>query len=344
MNYRKFLLPAILRRLFCLCLITFISSSAFTQSAPLRVPLKVSQASLPITIGVPISEAAELRSTAKLTLLDPSGNAVALQTRVLARWRGTAKDESKALKWVLLDFTPKVAGNYTLTDAGVAAPLGSSIAITQTTDKISVASTQVRMEFARKGNALMSSFKLDSVEQLTAPVTVQGLFPRSAMVVLTPTSSDTLTVNETSLLTPGMQVRFEHSATIKWPVEKTWTSVWSADTQLRGNHRYLLDEGTPQQEELLCTKAEYGTLKLAAPLKFSHPAGAKLRDLTVEQETATIKSINGQSITFTEPLKQTHITNDCLRADNSVPATALAMVENTIVEEANALQIGRAHV
>ncbi len=339
MNYRTILLPAVLRRLFCLCLISFAASSAFAQNAPLRVPLKVSQATLPITIGVPLGEAADLRSTARLTLLDPNGNAVALQSRVLARWRGTAKDESKALKWVLLDFTPKVAGDYTLTNSGVAAPQGSSIAITQTTDKISVAAAQVRMDFARKGMALVPSFKLDGVEQLTAPVTVQGLFPRSAIVVLTPTASDTLTVNETSLLTPGTQVRFEHCATLKWPVEKTWTSVWSADIQLRGNHRYLLDEGTPQQEELLCTAAEYGTLKLNAPLKFSHPAGAKLRDLTVEQEVATIKSINGQSLTFTEPLKQDHVTNDCLRAANLAPARAFATVENTSVEEANALRV-----
>ncbi len=339
MNYRNILLPAILRRLLCLCFITFLSSSAVAQNAPLRVPLKVSQATLPITLGVPMSEAADLRSTARLTLLDPNGNAVALQTRVLARWRGTAKDESKVLKWVLLDFTPKVAGNYTLTDAGIAAPQSAPLVITQSTDKISVTSSHVRLDFARKGNALVPSFKLDSVEQLTAPVTVQGLFPRSAMVVFKPTSSDTLTVNETSLLTPGIQMRFEHSATIKWPVEKGWTSVWSSDQQLRGNHRYLLDEGTPQQEELLCTEADYGTLKLNAPLKFNHLAGAKLRDLTVEQEVATIKSINGQSLTFTEPLKQTHVTNDCLRADNVAPATAFATVENTIVEEANALRV-----
>ncbi len=339
MNYRSILLPAILRRLFSLCLLTLFSSFAGAQTAPLRVPLKVSQAGLPLTMGVPLSEAAELRSTAPLTLLDPSGNAVALQTRVLARWRGTVKDESKAIKWVLLDFTPKVTGNYTLTDVGGAAPQSAPLAITQTADKISVASPSVRLELARQGNALVSSFKLDHAEQLTAPVTVQGLFPRSAMVVLTPTSSDTLTVNETSLLTPGTAMRFEHCATLKWPVEKNWTSVWSSDQQLRGNHRYLLDEGTPQQEELLCTEADYGALKLAAPLKFNHPAGAKLRDLTVEQETATIKSIQGQRVTFTEPLKQNHVTNDCLRADNVAPATAWATVESAIVEEANALRV-----
>ncbi len=339
MNYQSIQLPANLQRLFCFCVIAFFSFSTLAQAAPLRVPLQVSQAALPLTIGVPLGEAADLRSTAKLILLDPNGNSVALQTRVLARWHGIAKDESKALKWVLLDFTPNRTGTYTLTNTGVAAPQAAPISITPSTDKISVASSQVRLEFGRKGSALLSSFKLNNAEQLTAPVTVQGVFPRSAIVVLTPTSSDTLTVNETSLLTPGTQMRFTHSATLKWAVEKNWTSVWSADAQLRGNHRYLLDEGTPEQEELLCTEADYGTLKLAGPLKFNHPAGAKLRDLTVEQEVATIKSINGQNLTFTEPLKQNHVTNDCLSADNSAPATALATVDSTVVEEANALRV-----
>lgn len=339
MNYRKIPFPACTRGLYSLCCFAFLSLIAFSQSTPLRVPLNITQASLPITIGVPISEATALRSAAKLTLLDPNGNAVALQTRVLARWRGTAKDESKALKWVLLDFTPKVPGTFILTDSGLIAPQIAPLVVTQTNEKISLVSARLQMDFARQGSALVSSFKLDNAEQLKAPVTVQGVFPRSAIVVLNPTSSDTLTVNETSLLQPGSQVRFEHCATIKWPVEKGWTSVWSSDQQLRGNHRYLLDEGTPQAEELLCTEADYGTLKLAAPLKFNHPAGAKLRDLTVEQETATIKSINGQGLTFTEPLKQAHVTNDCLRADNAAPANAYATVESTVVEEANALRV-----
>ncbi len=338
MNYRIVLLAAA-RRLLCLCFLVLLSVAAFAQNAPLRVPLNVTQAALPITIGVPISEAAALRSTAKLTLLDPSGNAVALQTRVLARWRGPAPDERRALKWVLLDFTPKVPGTYILTNAGLAAPHSTPLGITQSADKISVASSLVRLEFARQGTALVPSFKLDNLEQLTAPITVQGAFPRSAIVVLNPTASDALTVNDTSLLSPGAQVRFEHCATLKWAVEKGWTSVWSSDQQLRGNHRYLLDEGTPQQEELLCTEADYGTLKLAAPLKFNHSAGAKLRDLTVEQAVATIKSVNGQSLTFTEPLKQNHVANDCLRVDNAAPATAYATVENAVVEEANALRV-----
>jgi uncharacterized protein (TIGR03437 family) len=337
MNYRHFLPPSAFLRLICLFLLVLVSVRA--QPVELRVPLRVSHAALPITMGVPLSEAADVRSLTTLTLLDPNGNAVALQTRVLARWRASVKDERKAIKWVLLDFTPKVAGNYVLTNSGSAAPQLAPLTINHAADKITVTSARVNIEFARSGTALIPSFKLDNAEQLTAPVTVQGQFPRSAIVVLTPTSSDTLTVNETRLLTPGTQVRFEHGATLRWPVEKGWTAVWSSDQQLRGNHRYLLDEGTPQQEELLVTEADYGTLKLNAPLKFNHPAGAKLRDLTVEQAVATVKTVNGQSLTFTEPLKQNHVANDFLQTVNAAPATAYATVTNAVVEEANALRV-----
>ncbi|MFN7926685.1 MAG: hypothetical protein U0Y68_01875 [Blastocatellia bacterium] len=338
MNYRKTFSPKVSLRLITFFVCCFLST-VLAQAQNLRVPLQVAQAGLPVTVGVPLSEAAALRTTAKLSLLDPSGNAVALQTRVLARWQGLAKDDTKAIKWLLLDFTPKVAGTYALTDKGAAAPATTPINVLQATDKISLTAARIKLDVARAGTSLVSSFKIDNAEQLAAPLSVQGLFPRSAIVVIPPTSSDTLTVNETSLLTPGLQMHFEHSATLRWAVEAGWTSVWSGDQQLRGNHRYLLDEGTPQQEELLVSEADYGTLKLTAPLKFNHPAGTKLRDLTVEQEVVTIKSVNGQNLTFTAPLAQAHVANDCLRATTALPANAFATVESAVVEEANTLRV-----
>lgn len=339
MNYRKLSPPLISLRSFALFVCCFLTLLAHAQTTSLRAPLQVSQAGRPVTIGVPLGEAAALYTTAKLSLLAPNGNPVALQTRVLARWQGQAQDETRAIKWVLLDFTPPTTGTYLLTDSGAAAPAITPIRVQSATDKITLSTTRLNLAIARTGTALVTSFQLDNAEQLAAPMSVQGRFPRSAIVVLQPTASDKLTVNETSLLTPGLKMRFEHCATIKWPVEKGWSAVWSQDQQLRGNHRYLLDEGTPQQEELLVTEADYGTLKLATPLKFNHPAGAKLRDLTVEQEVATIKSIQGQTITFTEPLAQNHVANDLLRADTAPPATALANVESAVVEEANALRV-----
>lgn len=339
MNYRKSFSPVVTGLCLCFLTLNLFPSLAVAQQPTLRVPLQVSQAGLSVTVGIPLSEAVDIHTTGKLTLLAPDGNVIASQTRVLARWRGLVKDETAAIKWLLLDFTPKTAGTYVLMNSGLASPASSAISVTQTADKISLASSQVKIELARTGTALVSSLKIDNNEQLSAALTVQGLFSRSALVVTTPTASDTLTVNETSLLSPGMKMRFEHCATLKWPVEKGWSSVWSQDQQLRGNHRYLLDENTPQQEELLVPETDYGTLKLSTPLKFNHPAGAKLRDLTVEQEVATIKSISGQTITFTEPLAQNHVTNDCLRADTLPPASAYANIENAIVEEANALRV-----
>ena len=318
---------------------TALSCAVFAQKNELSVPLKVSRVGLPITIGVPLSEAANVHNASQLTLLAPGGSAVPAQIRVTSRWQGIVADEMKAIKWVLLDFAPKVAGNYFLTDSGVQVAPASSLTVNQLSDKISVTSARLKIDFATSGSNLAASYKLDNVEQLSAPLSLQGLFPRSAIVVLNPTSSETLTVNETSLFAPGMQVHFEHLATLKWAVEKDWKAVWSADQQLQGNHRYLLDESTPQQEELIVTTTDYGTLNLTAPLKFNHPAGAKLRDLTIEKEIATIKSVASQSLTFTEPLKQAHAISDCLSADNVVPAQAFAAIEKTSVEEANALRV-----
>ncbi len=337
-NRKKHSSPLITRLLF-FALIVFAVSPAIAQSSALRVTLQVTQGSLPITIGVPFSEPADIRTIAQLTLLDPNGNAIPLQARVLARWRGKTDDETKPIKWALLDFTPKVAGQFTLTDATSAAPAITPLSITQVADKISVASSRLKIEFGRNGANLINNFKMDNIEQFAAPLSVQGLFPHSAMVVAQPTGTDALIVNDPTLLTPGTKVQFEHTATLKWTVEKTWSSIWSSDYLLQGNRRYLLDEGTPQQEEVFVTEASYGTLKLSAPLQLTHNAGAKLRDLTMEQETATIKSTVGQTLTFTAPLKQQHTINDCLRVISLAPLTATASVEKAVVEEANALRV-----
>lgn len=314
-------------------------STAYAQKAALQIPIKVTQSGLPVTIGVPLSEASAVYSTINLVLLDPAGSATPAQARVLARWRGAADDSSKPLKWVLLDFAPPVVGGYLLTNSGAVATIANPIQSSTDAIKIQVNTSHLQLDFSRSGSQLISSFRLEGTEQLIAPFTLQSAFPRSAVVVASPTAADALLVNSTDFLTVGNQVRFEHAATLRYPHEKGTTSLFSLDKQLLGNHSYLLDEGTPQQEEVLVTQADYGWLKLQTPLQFNHAAGTRLRDLTSELEIATIKSINGQTLTFTEPLKQQHIIGDIFTNIEASAVTASANIKSTVIEEANALRV-----
>ncbi len=319
--------------------LVILEPAAQAQKAALQVPLKVTQSGLPVTIGVPLSEASTVYTTNNFVLLDPNGMAIPVQSRVLARWRGAADDLVKPIKWVLLDFAPSVIGNYSLANSGAGISVVTPIQTISEANKIQVKTAQLQLDFSRTGNQLISSFQLNGTEQLTAAFTLQSTFPHSAVVVAPPTSSDSLLVNSAEFLTAGNQVRFEHAATLRYPHEKGMTSLFSLDKQLQGNHRYLLDEGTPQQEEVLATQADSGLLKLQSPLQFNHVAGTRLRDLSAELETATIKSITAQTVTFAESLKQQHVSGDLFTVIESTAVTASAKIESAVIEESNALRI-----
>ncbi len=319
------------------CLIFPISAHA--QRNALQVPIKVSQAELPITMGVPLSEATAVFSTTNLTLLNPAGVAIPMQSRVMARWRGASDDPTKPIKWVLLDFAPTSLGNYSLTNSGGSNAVVNPIQVNPDASKIQVKTPQLQLIFSRSGKNLISSFQLNGTEQLSAPFTLQSSFPQAGVVVALPASADSLLVNSTEFLSVGNQVRFEHSATLRYPHEKGMALLFSLDTSLLGNHRYMLDEGTPQQEEVLTTQAEDGLLRLQSPLRFDHGAGARLRDLSAELEIATIKSITGTTVTFTEPLKQQHVMGDIFNVVNSTTVPASAKIESAVIEESNALRV-----
>lgn len=326
---RSFLITALI--------LTLLTCAVRAQGSDPRVPIKVTNAALPITVGVPLGEAAGVTDAARLVLLDPAGRAVPAQTRVLARWRGAANDARYAIKWVLVDFKPAAAGTYTLSTAGSAPQPASAITVSDFGTGLRVSSSRVTLDFTRQGTALVTSLRIDSAEQLKAPLTFEAALPRGGIVALV-NSADTLTVSETGLLRPGDTVRFEHLATLWWAAAAGDSTLTCLEQEMPGNRRYLIEPGTPRQEEVLVAATDGGKLMLSAPLRFAHAAGSVVRDLTAEQETAVIKALNGQTVTFTAPLAEQHRIGDAFSVANAASAAALASVERTYIEEQGALR------
>jgi len=314
------------------------SGHSQAQSPELRVVIRVSNAALPVTIGVPLAESASLLDASQLAVTDPGGAPVPAQARVLARWQGLANDTTKPIKWALLDFKPTVAGAYTLTRTpeAVAQPV---LATSDSASAVRVATSRLEIEVPKQGASLLSSFKLDGAETLRAPFTVQGALPRGAIVVATPNAADSLLLGETTLLNVGAVVRFEHLARIKWDASAGSTQVVTEDSNLIGSHSYLIAEGTPRQEEIAVTAADAGALTSSTPLKFDHAAGSTIRDLSVEQDPLTIQSIDGQLVRFSASLKQTHAVGDRMYVAGAGTVPALATIDKTSVEEANSLRV-----
>jgi len=307
-----------------------------SQTAPIRVPINVTNASLPATIGVPISETAGLFNPSQLGVTDANGVAVPSQMRVLARWRGVASDASKPIKWLLVDFKPAITGAHFLTRA--ARPDFPPVTISDAAGGIRVANSRLEIEFPKQGEGLVKSFKLGDKEMLRAPLTVRADLPRRAIITQTGASPDTVTVTDATLLKAGDIVRFEHVDTLKWDTAAGSARLVANDWYFKANRRYRVGEGTPQQEEIEVNWSEAGDLRTSTALKFNHRVGAAIRDLSVEQEVATIKSINGQTVQFAAPLKSSHTVNEKIYVPDAANRAATAVIERAVVEESNSLR------
>ena len=295
-----------------------------TQSGPIRIPINVSDASLPITIGIPISEAAGLYDLTRLGVTDANGATVPAQMRALARWRGSANDTTRPVKWLLLDFKPNVKGLHFLTHA--VRPGMPRVMIEDAGDAIRVSNSRIEVEFPKSGGGLIKSLKLGVREQLRAPVTARADLPRRALITRLGSAPGAVIVNDTSLLKAGDVARFEHVDTLKWEAPAGSTRLVVNDWSFTAGRSYRIDEGTPRREEVEISSAQPGDLQTTAPLKFNHPAGATIRDLSVEGEIATIKSVSGQTAQFTAPLKSGHLIGEKLIVTDAANQPANAFI------------------
>lgn len=307
-----------------------------TQPGAIRIPINVRDTSLPITIGVPVSEAAKLYDPSWLGVTDANGAPAPAQMRVLARWRGAANDGARPIKWLLVDFKPNIVGLHFVTPAARADV--PPVTIASAGDAAHVANSRIEIELSKSGGELIKSFKLGGREQLRAPVTLRASLPRRALITRVGQSPDTVTVNDIALLKSGDVTRFEHVDTLKWDAPAGGQRLVVHDWNLKANRRYRVDEGTPRQEEIEAVWAEAGDLRTATKLKFNHSVGAMIRDLNAERETATIRSVSGQTVQFAAPLGFEHTINEKLIVASAADQTANAVIERTIIEESNPLR------
>ncbi|MBS1789528.1 MAG: discoidin domain-containing protein [Acidobacteria bacterium] len=306
-----------------------------------RVALNVVNAELPVTLGVPIEEASKLTDSAALVVTDSLGNVVSSQMRVLARWGATANQTARPIKWLLVDFKPSHAGAYFLTRTLQPAqpfPSGKQVFISESGSAISAGNSQLEIVFPRQGESLLTSFKLGGNELLHAPVTAQMSLPRRVIVDQLSSSPDTVMVTDTTLLRVGDEVRFEHVATLKWDATAGSARLVTADQSFAAGRRYRLGEGTSQQEDINVGSADPGDLKSDTPLRFNHLAGTTIRDLSIEQERATIKEINGQTVRFDSALKAQHSLGEKIIVIGGGDETVAVFIEKTSVEESGAVR------
>ncbi|NOT59941.1 MAG: hypothetical protein HOP19_06910 [Acidobacteria bacterium] len=322
------------------------SSQAQAQATPppLRIPLTVSaeRAALPVVIGVPIAESSNVTDATVLGVVNASDEAVPSQMRVLARWRGPVTDASKLVKWVLVDFKPSVAGTYYLTRAAQAVPSNLALVLSTGASSISVKNAQLEAEFSRTGTELIRSFKLGATEMLRAPMTIAAEAPRAALVTRIDSVTTRLNVADASVFRAGDSLRFVFNDTLKWAADLGTKRIVTDSAEYIAGHRYVIDDGTTKREEFVLESiASPQDNRSVAALTKRHEAGAKVRDLTIEAEAATVRSTSDQTVNFTAALTNVHAKGEKLfvvASGQPQSQTGTLTVTETSVEESNALR------
>ena len=351
---RKASRSAFVRSILCLSLLGWLAiqlpakfSSSHSLAQPrkmeeIRVALKVVNAALPVTMGIPIGEPANVTDSSGLLIVDAAGGVVPSQMRVLARWGVPASQTAKPIKWLLADFKPTNPGTYFLTRASQTTPGSPSnklVSVSESVNAVKVGNSQLELEFPRQGESLLKSFRLGGNEMLRAPVLAQISLPRRVLLNQLNASPDMVTVTDTALLRVGDEARFEHVATLKWDATAGSARLVTTDQSFAAGRRYRLAEGTNQQEEVIVGSADPGDLKSDSPLRFNHPAGTLIRDLSVEQERVTIKEISGQTVRFNSALKPGHSLGEKMLVVGGQDETVTASIEKTSIEEFNSLRV-----
>lgn len=148
----------------------------------LNIPLTVTnpsqdldRVSEPVSTGVPLPESSQIEDVAALGLRTAEGHPVPVQFRVLARWHGTPEDQSKPIKWVLVDFQADVpAGGrttYFLVDEGPPAPGDNQVRVESSESHIIVDTGQAQFTIDRRFFNFFDSVSLKNAD-LGRPITV----------------------------------------------------------------------------------------------------------------------------------------------------------------------------
>ncbi|HZS03374.1 MAG TPA: hypothetical protein VFD58_00740 [Blastocatellia bacterium] len=304
--------------------------------AALDLPVKVTRR--PATFGVPLKESANVRDATKVVLKDAAGKTVPAQFRVLSRWRGTALDAGRPVKWLLVD-ADAPAGDYRLTLGGENPKPAAGIATTDG-EALQINAARIRMRVPKQGTTLLAGLELDGSERLKQPVTITMELPHATLLVEKVFAARReLHVSDSSALTAGMRVRFEHLSEFAFDIDKG-NPYFAPRDELAVGRTYRLDEGTPRQEDVFVVKTdESWHLATRQPLRFPHPRGARIRDLAAEAETATVQSVNGQTVRLAAPLKDVHSAFErIVAADETSPLRLTACADETRVEESGPLR------
>ena len=142
------------------CGLAFSAGVAAEVALAVAEPSGVARRGWPVTSGVPFRQGA-LADGRGMTLWTPGGQAVPLQTDVLARW------PDGSVRWLLIDFQVELAAgekqNFVLRDArgAVSPPVEAPVRVMTAVDRTTIETGPLRLELTRDGFDPLGAVWLD---------------------------------------------------------------------------------------------------------------------------------------------------------------------------------------
>lgn len=350
---------------------TITIASAPVTGTDTGLSFEVTDASLPISIGLPVSEGENLTNATNLQLRNASDVLVSCSFAARERWHGLASDTSKKIKVLALDFTPNGTGVYTV-ETGTSNPSpASAISLTNNTNDYHVQVGDLDLKIGKNGNNPLVSCKLSTVEQLSGTLpTITATVPVKSRLVANSTSvsGNTAAAIGQNFVTPAAPGLFTGVTSVKFGWEGKYTGlvngVPKAITYTTENpieigrdefspdHKFIFDQGGA--DEYILTLYDYvwktgyfarattladGTGTPLDTFPSGMPLNVTVRDKeAIDAGTYTVDSISSGRINLTTTLSKRLLKNIIVE-----PATTTSPVTATLEMQSASVSLQNAH-
>ena len=321
---------------------------------------------LPITQGFALKQAENALNTINFRVRRADGSPIPAAFRVLSRWGGVASDASKPIKFVLVDFTSAGAGAYSLDDSGAAVMQGFALTAADNGASVTVNSGTAKAVIPKTGTQIVSSYKINEIEQLAAPwPSLSAQLPARARLtrlntttgaVGSPVGANQIRVNLPGVFTVNQQIRFEwkvrfagygegYIKSLNYDGNSGYDGSFAGYSGKRfvfdrggrnivlSNYHSLFDGGT----KYIARAEPRGVDGVPDDLQ----VGVSIEDYeAILEPPKTIVAINGDVLTLDSPLVYQQAVNcEVVPVSVNSPPTAVFTAESAVIHEQNALRV-----
>ncbi len=340
--------------------------SRWSVPVTVRERAGVARAAEPITFGLPLPESLGIRDPKALVAQDARGQAAPVQMAVVARWKGSPADQTKPIKWLLVDLQADAAAGQSATyrvSAGQPAIAGPALTVEERGGGVEVGTGTLAFRVSARTGRLFDWITLGGKHMIhrdrdNGPVLT--LAPATMVARLARRGMRDMALSSTHGLAPGTEIAITQmvSGTVaqagegygfagKYPLQNRQGGRFLRMNPTPERHQFtpgsmvVVAKGRPNEETVEVSGAEpdRSLVLLAAPLKRDHKPGEPI--LLSRTETRSVAQVkDAHRVALTAPLERDHFVGETVApaGGGTTGLTFRAAPSSVTVEEAGPLR------